>query len=73
MKYLDYKEQRNQGTFNFPIAFYHEMPHSPRYYMPYHWHYHFEIIRIVAEVSSADQYIEAAKHHGNSDAIKRDR
>ena len=48
MKYLDYKEKRDQGTFNFPIAFYHEMPYSPRYYMPYHWHYHFEIIRIVS-------------------------
>lgn len=48
MKYLDYKEQRQQGTFNFPIAFYHEMPHSPRYYMPYHWHRHYEIIRIVS-------------------------
>lgn len=48
MKYLDYKEQRQQGTFNFPIAFYHEVPHSPRYYMPYHWHRHYEIIRIIS-------------------------
>lgn len=48
MKYLDYKEQREQGTFNFPIAFYHEMPHSPRYYMPYHWHPHYEIIHILS-------------------------
>ena len=47
MKYLDYKEQRQQGTFNFPIAFYHQTPHSPRYYMPYHWHRHYEIIRIL--------------------------
>lgn len=48
MKYLDYKEQREQGTFNFPIAFYHEMPHSPRYYMPYHWHSYYEIIHILS-------------------------
>ncbi|MCM1174492.1 MAG: AraC family transcriptional regulator [Blautia sp.] len=48
MKYLDYKEQRQQGTFNFPIAFYHQVPHSPRYYMPYHWHRHYEIIRILS-------------------------
>ena len=48
MKYLDYKEQRQEGTFNFPIAFYHEVPHSPRYYMPYHWHRHYEIIRIIS-------------------------
>ncbi len=46
MKYLDYKEHREQGTFNFPIAFYHQLPHSPRYYMPYHWHHHYELIRI---------------------------
>ncbi|MDE6949299.1 MAG: AraC family transcriptional regulator [Lachnospiraceae bacterium] len=48
MKYLDYREQREQGTFNFPIAFYHELPHSPRYYMPYHWHPHYEIIHILS-------------------------
>lgn len=47
MKYIDYKEHRKQGTFNFPIAYYHESPHSPRYYMPYHWHTHYEIIRIL--------------------------
>lgn len=48
MKYLDYREHRKQGTFNFPIAFYHEVPHSPRYHMPYHWHHHYEIIRIIS-------------------------
>lgn len=48
MKYLDYKEHREQGTFNFPIAFYHENSHSPRYYMPYHWHHHYEILRIIS-------------------------
>lgn len=48
MKYLDYREQRKQGTFNFPIAFYHEIPSSPRYYMPYHWHHHCEIIWIIS-------------------------
>lgn len=48
MKYLDYIEHREQGTFNFPIAFYHQTPHSPRYYMPYHWHSHYELIRILS-------------------------
>lgn len=47
MKYIDYKERKKQGTFTFPIAFYHETPHSPRYYMPIHWHSEFEIIRIM--------------------------
>ena len=47
MKYIDYKEHAQQGTFNFPIAFYHENPNTPRYYMPYHWHTQYEIIRII--------------------------
>lgn len=48
MKYIDYKEHREHGTFNFPIAFYRENPHTPRYYMPYHWHPQYEIIRIIS-------------------------
>lgn len=48
MKYLDYKERREQGTFNFPIAFYHQSFRSPRYHMTYHWHHHYEIIRILS-------------------------
>lgn len=48
MKYIDYREHKDQGTFNFPIAFYHEWPQSPRYFMPYHWHTQYEIIRIVS-------------------------
>lgn len=48
MKYLDYKERREQGTFNFPIAYYHQTPRSPRYDMTYHWHEHFEIMYIIS-------------------------
>lgn len=48
MKYLDYKEHREQGTFNFPIAFYHQNCHSPRYHMTYHWHHHYEIFRVLS-------------------------
>lgn len=48
MKYIDYKEQRKQGTFGFPIAYYHQTPHSPRYHMPYHWHTHYEIIHFLS-------------------------
>ncbi len=47
MKYLDYKEHRQQGTFSFPIAFYHVEPTHPRYQMPYHWHTECEIMRIL--------------------------
>ncbi|MCD8197454.1 MAG: AraC family transcriptional regulator [Lachnospiraceae bacterium] len=48
MKYLDYRERREQGTFTFPIAFYHQTSYSPRYYMTYHWHLHYEIIHILS-------------------------
>lgn len=48
MKYIDYQERIKQGTFNFPIAFYHQTPHSPRYHMQYHWHTHYELIRIIS-------------------------
>lgn len=47
MKYLEYRERRQQGTFNFPIAFYHIEPTHPRYHMPYHWHPECEVIRII--------------------------
>ena len=50
MKYLDYKEHRQHGTFDFPIAFYHVTPSHPRYNMPYHWHTEYEIIRIISGV-----------------------
>lgn len=48
MKYIEYKEQRTQGTFNFPIAYYHVTPRSPRYIMQLHWHTEYEIIRILS-------------------------
>lgn len=47
MKYLDYQEHRKQGTFDFPIAFYHVEQTHPRYRMPYHWHPECEVIRIL--------------------------
>lgn len=47
MKYLDYKEDKKQGTFDFPVAFYHVDANHPRYQMPYHWHLEYEIIRIL--------------------------
>ena len=48
MKYIDYKERREQGTFNFPIAYYHQTTRSPRYFMTYHWHEHYEILHILS-------------------------
>ncbi len=47
MKYLDYRENRKQGTFGFPVELYHIEPSHLRYQMPYHWHPEYEIIRII--------------------------
>ena len=46
MKYIDYQEHKQHGTFNFPIAHYHENPRTPRYLMTYHWHTNYEIVFI---------------------------
>lgn len=47
MKYFDLKENKQHGTFDFPIEFYHVSPNHPRYNMPYHWHNEYELIRIL--------------------------
>lgn len=47
MKYIQYRETRKHGTFDFPLAFYHVTPSHPRYEMAYHWHMEYEIIRII--------------------------
>lgn len=47
MKYLDYQEHRQQGTSDFPIAYYLVDETRPRYYMTCHWHPEYEIIRIL--------------------------
>ena len=48
MKYIDYKEHKQHGTFNFPIAYYRENPRTPRYLMQYHWHPEYEIVHIIS-------------------------
>lgn len=48
MRYADYKEHRQHGSFEFPIAYYHITSSHPRYNMSYHWHTEYEIIRILA-------------------------
>lgn len=47
MKYSEYREHREQGTFNFPIAYYHQTSDKPRYHMTYHWHTQYELIYII--------------------------
>ena len=46
MKYLDFRETVQHGTFDFPIALYKIDPLHPQYDMMYHWHPECEIIRI---------------------------
>ena len=41
---------KQQGTDDFPIAFYHIEPTDTRYEMPYHWHHQIEIIRVIKGV-----------------------
>ena len=65
MKYIDYKERKIQGTFNFPIAFYHQTPHSPRYHMPYHWHPHYELIRIISGSFHLNLEKDTRVYHSN--------
>lgn len=47
MKFLQYKENKSRGTFDFPLEYYHVRPGHPRYEMSYHWHTEYEIIRIL--------------------------
>ena len=52
MKYINYREERNHGTIDFPIEFYHVTPNHPRYEMSYHWHIEYELIRVLNELDS---------------------
>ncbi|MGL4913163.1 MAG: AraC family transcriptional regulator [Romboutsia sp.] len=64
MKYFDYKENKQHGTFDFPIEFYHVTPNHPRYNMPYHWHTECEIIRILEgefSLTISDKVVTAQK------------
>lgn len=46
MKYIEYKENRQHGTPDFPYAYYHITPMHPRYNMVLHWHTQYEIIYV---------------------------
>lgn len=64
MKFFDYKENKQHGSFDFPIEFYHVRPDHPRYNMPYHWHTEYEIIRILEgefPLTIKDKFVVAKK------------
>jgi len=48
MRYIDYKESRKHGSFDFPFAFYNVARNHPRYHMLHHWHPEFELVRIIS-------------------------
>lgn len=47
MQFLDYHENKQHGTYDFPFEFYHVDQNHPQYIMSYHWHSEYEIIRIL--------------------------
>lgn len=47
MQYINYREERQRGTLDFPLEFHHVSKAHPQHYMPFHWHVEFELIRIL--------------------------
>lgn len=59
MHYLNYNEQIQHLTGDFPMAYYFVDEKHPRYRMPMHWHREIEIIRILS--GSLQLYIDNAE------------
>lgn len=47
MNYSELYENKKRGTFDFPIELYYVDASSPRYQMPLHWHFEYELILIM--------------------------
>ena len=47
MLYINYHENMQRGTTDFPIELYYVSSEHPRYHMPIHWHMEFEFIRVL--------------------------
>ena len=47
MHYINYRENKQRGTVDFPLEFHHVSENHPQYQMPIHWHVEFEIIRVL--------------------------
>jgi len=47
MQHINYYENRQRGTTDFPMEFHLVDKKHPHYTMPYHWHAEFELIRIL--------------------------
>ena len=48
MQYINYHENLQRGTEDFPIEFYHMTSAHPRYHMTLHWHTEFEFARVLS-------------------------
>jgi len=64
MKYLDYKESRKHGSFEFPFALYNVTINHPRYHMLHHWHPEFELMRILE--GSFSIQLDGVEYVGNT-------
>ena len=53
MHYINYRENRQRGTVDFPIELHHVTSNHPQYHMPIHWHVEYEIIRVLAQEEPA--------------------
>ena len=47
MQYINYHENLQRGTDDFPIEMYHLTPGHPRYQMSIHWHVELEFVRVI--------------------------
>ena len=64
MHYLDYNEQIQHRTGDFPLAYYPVDQRHPRYRMPMHWHREAELIRI--REGALDLYIDEREIHAHA-------
>ncbi len=48
MKLSDYQENRQRGTYEFPVEYHYVDASHPQYYMPLHWHMEYELLRVQA-------------------------
>jgi len=62
---LDYNDRVSNEMQNMPLSFSHINNNDPWYYMPLHWHYPFEIVRIISgnlKIHINDQEITAGEN-----------
>lgn len=64
MQFVQYNEQKQRGTLDFPMDSYHLSEHHPQYVMAFHWHVEYEILLIregILHVTLDDRQLTAQK------------